>query len=200
MPAIFPIVEGHGEVSAVPEIVRKISYERENIFDCNVFKPYRMSRGKIVRFGDDLDKVIRYGEAKIASDGVDGGILILVDSDDDCPVVLQRKFMKFFGRGNYRVPVSFVLPKREYEAWFISCVEHMRTHPSVRDDAISHPDPESLRDAKGFFSKDVLIDGVNYSETIDQVRYSSIINVECVFERCRSFQKFCNEVGRILAP
>lgn len=196
---IFPIVEGHGEVKAVPEIIRRIAFELNYPIDCNVLQSYRLSRGKIIRFGDDLDKVIRLGELKIQSaDGI-GGVLVIIDSDDDCPFDLYSSFILFKNARTFQVPVCFVSAKMEYEAWFISCAEQMRAHRTVRDDAESHPDPENVRDAKGYFNREILIDGVNYSETIDQVKYSSIIDISCVYDKCRSFKKIYKEVDEILS-
>ncbi len=196
---IFPIVEGHGEVTAVPEIIRRISFEREYPISCSVLTPYRLPRGKITQFGDVLDNVIRFGEAKIRSaDGI-GGVLVIIDSDDDCPLSLYSRFVSFKNKRTFLVPVSFVSPKMEYEAWFISCAEHMRTHKTVRDDAESHPNPENVRDAKGYFNREILIDSVNYSETVDQVKYSSILDINCVYNKCRSFRKICKEIDEILS-
>ena len=69
MNLLFPIVEGHGEVGALPVLIRRIAHERLERFDFNVAKPFRMPRSKIVQFGHDLKKALRLGEAKIVAGG-----------------------------------------------------------------------------------------------------------------------------------
>lgn len=90
---IFTIVEGHGEVTTVPKIIRRIAFERTYPLSCGILTPYRLPRGKIISFGDALDNVIRLGESKIqSSDGI-GGVLVIIDSDDDCPISLHSSFI-----------------------------------------------------------------------------------------------------------
>lgn len=97
------------------------------------------------------------------------------------------------------MPVRFVSAKMEYEAWFIACAEHMRTHRTGRDDAVSPPYPEKIRDAKGYFSREILVESMNYSETVGQAKYYSIIGIKCVYNKCRSFKKIYKEIDAILS-
>ena len=48
MIAIYPIVEGHGEVHAVPVLFRRIAFEICRRYDVQVLRPHRVPRGRMV--------------------------------------------------------------------------------------------------------------------------------------------------------
>lgn len=82
---IAPIVEGHGEVSAVREIVTRIGLELLGGRWIDVAQPFRLDSGKM-RKPDELAKAIRIGAARVQGTG---GVLVLRDGDDEdvaCPV------------------------------------------------------------------------------------------------------------------
>lgn len=135
---------------------------------------------------------------KIDEGGAKGSIIILADADDDCPVDMQAKFLDFVDGNPSKYPVSFVLANREYEAWMIACGESMREHEAVRDDACSHAQPESVRGAKGYFEREILREGIKYSESVDQAKFSAKIDINLVAERCRSFRKLVSEIGKAI--
>lgn len=88
-PVIAPIVEGHGEVSAVREIVSGIGLELLDGTWIDVAQPFRLDSGKM-RKPDELAKAIRIAAAPVQGPG---GVLVLRDGDDadvDCPVQLAE--------------------------------------------------------------------------------------------------------------
>lgn len=190
MAVIYLIVEGHGEVQALPVLIRKILHEDLGRYDSNIDRPYRMPRSKICRFSDDLSVAVRLGGFKITEVDEGGGVLILVDSDDDCPMDLHAKFEAFCAQEAFDIPVAMIAANREYEAWFIACGESLRGRHSVRHDAVDHPAPETVRGAKEFFQNEILVRGANYSETLDQEKYSAIIDIHKVYLACRSLESF----------
>ena len=75
------IVEGHGEVEAVPVVVRRIA-ERESPFEfIQIPRPIRISKDSFVKAGE-LERTVELA-ARLAGEA--GGVLIVLDSDDDCP-------------------------------------------------------------------------------------------------------------------
>lgn len=195
MGVIFPIVEGHGELTAVPALIRRILFEKLQVFDFNVLPPYRVPRSKIGKFDRDLENAIRIGMLKVGKNS--GGVIIIADSDDDCPLELNQQFCDFCVNKSIDFPVSFVLAHREYEAWFISCGEEMRGHAAIKLDAPSHDYPETIRGAKGFFNREILIDGYVYSETVDQAKFTNSIDLEVASLKCRSFRKLIKEIENL---
>lgn len=193
---IFPIVEGHGEVTALPLLIRRIIHEKFGEYNFDVISPYRLSRTSIGSFNDKLLNAVKFGGLKLTGEA--GGVLIVADADDDCPLLMSSRFRQFCERHNFDFPVGFVLANKEYETWFISSGESMRAHQWVRGNASSHPRPEEVRGAKEFFRNRILIDGKSYSETVDQVKYTAMIELDLVTERCRSFRKLVKELGELI--
>ena len=78
-PVIAPIVEGHGEVPAVREIVTRIGLELLGGTWIDVAQPFRLDSGKM-RKPDELAKAIRFAAARIQGPG---GVLVLRGDSDD---------------------------------------------------------------------------------------------------------------------
>ncbi len=78
MPAIVPIVEGDGDVQAVPLLLRRLLdyYQR---WDWSVSRARKA--GGVMRLKRDLGRYLRY--AQLEPDC--GAVLVLVDLDDGCP-------------------------------------------------------------------------------------------------------------------
>jgi len=90
---IFPIVEGHGEISAVPELLRRLAHEEFRNYQLEVMRPFRLPRGRILADAG-LEKAVELGARKLAADGRTGAILVLLDADDDCPAVLAPALLQ----------------------------------------------------------------------------------------------------------
>ena len=76
---IQPIVEGDGEVSAVPVLLRRLC-DAAGAYSLGVNAPIRRARTDLVR-EDGVRKAVRL--ARLQQDCT--AILIMFDSDDDCP-------------------------------------------------------------------------------------------------------------------
>ena len=115
MSTIITIVEGQGEVFAVPILIRRIAAAVEPSVAPQVPKPIRVKRHRFLK----ENELERYVDLAARQAGPDGCILIILDADDDCPPeraseVLQRATAV---RSDCRIRV--VLAQREYEAWFL---------------------------------------------------------------------------------
>ena len=186
---IVPIVEGHGEVQAVPTLLRRLVGAAEAWAEVRVGRPIRCSRSQLV---DEihLRKRVRLARRREHRSAV----LIIFDSDDDCPVeiAVQVRGWAVSEAGPY---CEVVLAKCEYEAWFLATVESLRTHSDMMDDAQSHPQPESPRDAKGRLAAMM---HTSYSETVHQPAFSDIFCMAAAYARCRSFRKLIGSFGRLI--
>ena len=84
MSRIFAIVEGDGEVEAVPVLVRRIGSEVSPLTPPDVFRPIRVRRQQVLKEGE-LERYVNLGALRVG----DGGcILILLDANGDCPAEL----------------------------------------------------------------------------------------------------------------
>ncbi|PZT72109.1 MULTISPECIES: DUF4276 family protein [unclassified Streptomyces] len=191
VPVIAPIVEGHGEVAAVRELVSRIAAEFHDTY-AEVAQPFRLDSGKM-RKPDELGKAIRFQAARVRGGG---GVLVLRDGDDSdvtCPVELARMLAPDVGL--VTVPVEIVIARHEYEAWFLAAAESLRGHSAVRDDAVFPDDPEARRGAKS------RLEGLmteSYKETLHQARFSGVMDLRLAADRSRSFRRMIHAVELLL--
>ena len=193
---IYTIVEGHGEVQAVPLLLRRLAHEHLQNYDLHVFPAHRVPRGRILR-GDHLERAAELGRRRIVESGGRGGVLLLLDADNDCPATLGPQLLARLSNVISDLPLSVVLAKREYEAWFLAAAHSLRRLSNVREDAEPPPEPEEIRGAKEYLTRALLVPGAVYSETVDQVSLSAVMDlVEAL--RCRSFKKLCCDLRKLL--
>ena len=88
---IIAIVEGDGEVEAVPALIRRIHAEVAPGVPLEVGRPVRVRRNRVLQDGE-LERYVGLA-ANLA--GADGCILVLLDANGDCPAnlgpdILQR--------------------------------------------------------------------------------------------------------------
>jgi hypothetical protein len=192
--SIYSIVEGHGEVAAVPILLRRISSEFLGHHDVRILKPHRLQRGKILAAAQDLQKAVELGKLKLA-ESANGIILLLLDADDDCPARVAPALLEKIRRPGLRT--SVVLAKREFEAWFLAGARSLRGHPRVSDAAEAPDDPELIRGAKEFLKRKILSQPV-YSETVDQP--SLVTHLDLAEARASpSFDKLCRDLSVMLS-
>ncbi|MBI2933646.1 MAG: DUF4276 family protein [Planctomycetes bacterium] len=183
------IVEGHGEVDAVPVLVRRIASEIERPVDLPHANVIRVPRSKLVKDGEE-ERAVKLAAGRA---GPIGRILILVDADRDCPAqlgpVLLRRARGVVGS----MPVAVVLAKHEFEAWFIAAVESLREALALPARVVAPADPEIIRGAKEWLHDQ----GVDYGETADQARLTALFDFAAA-KRTNSFEKCYREIRAIL--
>ena len=189
---IHPVVEGHGEESAVPVLLRRLlgNFGR---YDVEIIRPFRRPRSELVKH-DGLQNAVEFTANKIAPNGA---ILLLIDSDDDCPCILGPELLNIATRHRPDVSIAVVLAQMEFEAWFLAAARSLRAHSRVRDDAVAPQNPAGIRDAKGYFRRNILIPGEYYSPTVDQAAFSAIFDLEEA-RAASSFDKLYRDVQRLV--
>ncbi|WP_405005416.1 DUF4276 family protein [Kitasatospora purpeofusca] len=190
-PVVAPIVEGHGEVKAVRELVTRIATEFFGVWT-EVAQPFRLDSGKM-RKPEELGKAIRVQAARVTGRG---GVLVLRDGDDSdvtCPVELARMIAP--RPDLVEVPVQIVIARHEYEAWFLATATSLAGHPAVRDDAATPADPEARRGAKS------QLEGMmheSYKETLHQARFSAVMDLRAAAQNSRSFRRMVHAVEQLI--
>lgn len=172
---IIPVVEGHGDVAAVPITIRRIA-QALGVHDIQVEKPIRCPRDKLIRVGE-LERVVELAARKIQGDG---RILILVDANSDCPRDLAPQLMARAKRTRGDIPIAVVLAKHEFEAWFLASLRFLRAGGNPP------PNPEEIRGAKERLA-DLM--GAPYSETVDQPAFAAQFDMTVARRTCPSFDK-----------
>lgn len=188
---VAPIVEGHGEVNAVRDLIVRIAADVSGEW-VQVMQPFRLDSAKM-RKPDELAKAVRFQAARVTGRG---GVLVLRDGDDsdeNCPVKLARMIAP--PAELVSVPVEIVIARYEYEAWFLAAIESLRGHPAVLDDAEFSADPESKRDAKGQLSRMM---STTYRETLHQAKFSALMDLGTAARNSRSFRRMTHAVQLLL--
>lgn len=137
---VTAIVEGDGEVIALPVLLRRLNEWLTPEVYVDVGYPIRVRRDRFLNKDDEFRRHLSLAANKC---GDKGWILILFDADDDCPAELGQKILR---RAQSIAPhrkISVVLANREYEAWFIAAAESLqgnrglimtRQRPSIPND------------------------------------------------------------------
>lgn len=184
---VVSIVEGDGEVVALPVLLRRLEQWLTPGRYVHIERPIRVRREQFLNREEVFVKQLRLAAALCGPTGL---ILVLLDADDDCPVDLSAGIR---ARAAQVVPghtVSVVLANREYEGWFIAAA---RSLDGCRGFACPGyiPAPEAIRGAKQWISKHV--PNGAYHEVIDQPALSARLDLEQAHAHSRSFRKLCSD-------
>ena len=185
---LIAIVEGHGDVQAVPVLLRRVLHEKLRIYDIEVVPPIRISKSKLLKQGE-LERAVELAARRTSSED---GIILLFDADDDCPAQLAPKVVTRARNCRPDRRVSVVIAKSEFESWFVATAESLAGHRGLPADLVAAEDAERVRDAKGWISRHKP-SGLTYRETIDQAAFASRIDLEQA-RRCPSFDKFMRDI------
>ena len=188
---VASIVEGDGEVAALPILLRRLGDWKTRDVYTEVVTPIRVRRDRFLNREDEFRRHILLAAAK---SGDDGWILVLLDADDACPVELAGKILE---RAKSCAPhrrISVVLANREYEAWFIAAAASLDGQRGFVFNAADIIEAELPRDAKGWL-RERMASGA-YGEMTDQPAFSARMDMQQAVERSRSFRKLCDEWSR----
>lgn len=192
MRRIATIVEGYGEVEAVPVLLRRMAERVSPGAVLELPRPIRMPRNRIVRTGE-LERAIGLAAAVA---GANGCILLLLDADDDCPAHLAPQLLERAVEARPDRDIRVVLAKTEYEAWFLAAAASLAGRNGIVE-AVERPDdPEAIRDAKGWLS-DRMSRGQSYRETIHQASFSACFDLDLA-RSAPSFDKLWRDVSSLI--
>lgn len=184
---VVSIVEGDGEVEALPVLLRRLSEWLTPGQYTHIARPIRVRRDQFLNRPEIFEKQLRIAGHLCQAPG---WILILLDADDDCPVTLRDSLQ---ARAAAVVPnhrVSVVLANREYEAWFVASAQSLDGKRGFVC-PVAVPEADRIRGAKQWISKHVPAGA--YHEVIDQPALSAAMNLEQAHHTSRSFRKLCSD-------
>ncbi len=184
---IAPIVEGEGEVDAVPVLLRRIHSGSGGAgLPLIINKPIRVKANRFVRDPEDRRRYVELAALKAAHSGARPLVLILLDSEDDCPARLGPQLLEECQQVRPDVPVMVVLAHREFETWFIAAAYSLAGRRGLPTDLAPLDQPESRRDAKGWLAARM---GRRYNEPLDQPAFAQVFDFSTAagvpsFRRC----------------
>jgi hypothetical protein len=189
MKRLVCIVEGWGDVRAVPTLCARILAHlnaegwivdsepvrrpRSLLVDERVPSPNRPSRR------DELGRALTLALARPAH-----GVLVICDSDDDCPAIWNADAAPVIGQ---RTAGGAIMAVREYEAWLL----HTFPAEVLRRHGIANPD--RIRNGKRALSH--IIPG--HLPTTHQLELTRKLDIEAVRSRSPSFAKLVRDIERI---
>jgi hypothetical protein len=124
-----------------------------------------------------------------------GGVFVLLDSDDDCPAELALSLLDLAKSAGMGLPVSVILPQREFEGWFLVAAESLRGRRGLPLDLAPPRNPEQIRAAKEWLRE--RMPGRVYSETIDQPALAQLFDLNQA-RAAKSFDKCYRELQRLI--
>lgn len=188
---VATIVEGDGEVAAVPLLLRRVADWRTPEVFPDIIPPIRVRRDRFLYRDEEFERYLRLAAAKCEDTG---WILVLLDADDDCPAQLAKEVLTRAAACAAHRRVSVVFATREFEAWFIAAAESLDGHRGFAFDPADNIDAETQRDANGWLRRRMA--GGTYGETTDQPAFSARFDLRQAFDGSRSFRKLCSEWDR----
>lgn len=186
------IVEGHGEVGAVPILIRRLAARHYPELTTVIPTPIRIPRNKILKVGE-LERAVGLA---VRSVGKQGAIFIILDSDDDCPAELGPALLRRISQVFRHAPIAIVLAKHEFEAWFLAAAASLRGKRGLRSDIDPPNDPEAIRGAKEWLH-DRMQSGKTYRSKRDQPALAALFDIEQA-RRADSFDKCYRDIVRLL--
>lgn len=191
MITIKPIVEGHGEIEAVPVLLRKFA-ALANANEVRILRPIRLHRSDFT----NEEKIKKAFELAALSNC--NAIFVLFDADHDCPKEIKPKISGWAEEVVSHIPCEVVMPNKEYEAWFLAAASSLRGKRGIRADAVFSLNPEDVLDAKGQL-EDMMYPGKSYIATTDQPALTQVFDMKSAYSQCRSFRRVSSAFGSILS-
>ena len=189
MTTIVPVVEGDGDVAALPILLSRILLERYSRPDVVVAHGKTMvvkanGRPKLENRFEDF---LQHAQNKPECDA----ILVLLDTDVDCPVELARSLLQRCKQLGLTIPVEIVCAHREYESWFLASLDTIRGRRGISDTATLSQNAEDIPDPKHWLT-DHMPYGQAYKETTHQAALTQHIDIGMAHTNSRSFRRLCH--------
>ncbi|MCX6868766.1 MAG: DUF4276 family protein [Verrucomicrobia bacterium] len=164
----IPIVEGHGEIEAVPRLIRRIYEEFVPGTIPIINPPIRIKAGSFLNDTLYFQKYVQMAAAKAAQS--DGEVLILLDCEDECPATLGPDLLAKAKTVRPDVLFKVVLAHREYETWFLAAAESLRGCAGLPNDLLPPANPEHVRGAKEWLGRHM---GQSYDPIIHHASFTA---------------------------
>ena len=191
MAKIVPIVEGEGEVGAVPKLLVKLLNERGR-YDLQIARPKNANGRQNLDKPGGLEKFVELSWRERDC----GATLVLIDADKECAVALARDYASRIQSMGVRFTVVIAVAKCEYEAWFLASLKSIagrewQGHEGLPEGLDYPGEVESLVGVKGWLDRQ-LQSGHSYKPAQDQAAVTAMLDSELARARSRSFRRLCH--------
>ena len=205
---IAPIVEGQTEARSVERLLQWVWVELLSRTErLQVLQPTRCARDSFCH-SDTTHLNAKVEEAFLklreklrrAPDGR-GLLLVLLDSEDDCPAKLAPQLLAASQSVRSDVAIACVLAKRMFENWLVAGAGTLGGVSGLPDILPTHEDPESchgahwLREQKRLRQKNA-----KYTKTLDALEFVKKMDLHSCRLNTRSFRKLCSDLEARFSP
>lgn len=192
---IVPVVEGIGERSAVPELLRRILYERMGLYD-HLVGTAVCAKGE----GNLTSRIETY--VRYALESTPDAIIVIRDSDECCAWELASTLAARCLALNTQTPIAVVCAVRKYENWFLASYDSVKGESSPNR-SLPRPDTgfagksESMANAKAWLTQN-MPRGRPYKETSHQTPLTNRIDIDVALTNSRSFRRLYHAVEELV--
>jgi hypothetical protein len=190
--SIVTIVEGPGEVEALPILLRRI-FEEKQKYQFNIQKPINAHGLGNLTKRDGFENFLKVALKRPSCDA----ILVLIDADVECARDIAKDMANRALIHNPHTATAVVAAKYRYENWFLASLETLSSKRGLISELPTIIDPEGISNPKNWLTKHK-DQGRIYKETLDQAPMSQLIDINLAQERSRSFRRLVNAVGELL--
>jgi len=157
-----------------------------------VLSPFRVPASRLSKAGE-LERTIILAANKLQGRG---GIVVINDCDDGCPAQDGPALLGRAKIARNDLPISVILAKREFEAWFLAAAESLRNKRGLPNNLVPPENPESIRGAKEWLGDKMSVGG-SYKETTDQPAFTAVFDMNAA-RAADSFDKCYREIRNML--
>lgn len=191
MPLFVPIVEGHGEVQALPILLRRIAAESGGqLAAIGVNPPIRVKSGSFLNDRAYFGRYVSLAVEKARQAA--GVVLILLDCEDDCAAEVGPRLLAQARAVRADVSTLVCLAVREYETWFLAAAVSLRGQGGLPVDLEPPPDAQRIRDAKGWLSQRM---PGKYDPVVHQASFTKTFDLDAAKQGSRSFARLFDRVS-----
>ena len=196
LPKIIPIVEGSGDVAAVPILLRNLLTELSR-FDLQIGTPQNAHGCGNLTTPGGIERFVKNAWSRPDC----GAVLILMDAENQCPKRLATDFSERIRMIGVRFPVVIVIAKCEYEAWFLASVKtiagrKLDGRPGLNAGLEYLDAVEERVGVKGWLTRQ-FPKGRIYKETLDQAAMTHFLDPVEARKHSRSFRRLSHALEQI---
>jgi len=178
--AIYPIVEGRGEVDAVPCLLNRLVPHLGGTSLRIPKRPYQLDRGQMLQ-RSCVEKALNHGAYWLQSfpaESVRPLILVMFDSDEDLPCELAPRMLDLARQLRSDLDISCVIAQREYETWFIAAATSLQQELNAAAEELTTELMRDLSKGKGWIEQRFRTRTRKYAETVDQLKFTRMMDLD----------------------
>ena len=184
------IVEGHGEVDALPVLLRRIAQIQNPGLYLDIVATLREKKSRLLQPGG-IERSLSLARQRV---GANGAVLVLLDADTNCPAQLGPQLLQRCRSTQGDLAISVVIAKVEFETWLLYAAHSLRGVRGLPANFSAPDDLETKRGAKEWFDHFM---PKGYSETIDQAALTAQFDLDQA-RHSPSFDKLWRDFALLL--